>query len=150
MYRNPDHTIPHDILARWAAHSTNPTRVVGTKQTKHVLGAYPCSLCCFGLIYIYMTANTMEARLNKKMNHIGILMGGGKMMMKTFATQAEAIDYLNDPTNEVESTISMSTNTKNQIDVAYNVSDQQYAKYQTECRRVKDEVFMLMALAHGT
>ena len=36
-----------------------------------------------------------------------IQMGGGKTMFKIFNTVAEAIEYVNDPVNEIENVITM-------------------------------------------
>lgn len=94
-------------------------------------------ISCRGPDNKYLTVSQLRKLLAGKNDKQGLLqMGGGKIMMKTFKTQEQAIAFLNNPVNEVESTVSMITNHKNTYDVVYTVSDAKYAAYLKE---VKDK-----------
>jgi hypothetical protein len=60
----------------------------------------------------------------------------GKFMMKTFSTKDDAIAYVNNPTKEIESIISMITNHTGMIDVTYIINDGKYAKYEIKCKEI--------------
>ena len=54
--------------------------------------------------------------------------GGAKFFVKTFKTEEEAIDYLNEPSNQVQDIKSM-TNDGKQISVVFVISDRKYQEY---------------------
>ena len=50
-------------------------------------------------------------------------------MMKTFNTQPKAIEFINNPINEIKAIMSMVTNHQGQYDIVYIVSESKYDQY---------------------
>lgn len=84
----------------------------------------------------YASPGGLKRKLNCKAKKYMIQVGGGKVFMKTFSTQHAAMQYLNDPANEVESTISVTSNGKG-VDATFIVSDAKYQAYVDEVEATK-------------
>lgn len=104
----------------------------------------------------YLPESELQRKLGSKMKTNGVLMlGGGKTMVQEFKTPVEASVYINDPANEVESTISIipfPNETKrgsNRVLATYIISDKKYEELEDEARFERDRA-LLKRFEHNT